>query len=1036
MTLKLKPSHKEIREYYAAVRDLQANKQAHEGAVAPHFAKLLRACLSQYGNLELVEQYQIQIEVKGEEKSLRADGALVDKQSKTLLYGIWEAKDSKDNLEKEVQKKFKAGYPADNILFQSPKHVILYQQGDEVLNESIENAPDKLIYCLERFLEYRPPVYKQWEKASLAFKDKVKSLGDALVEIVRKELKENKSFREAFENFSKSCRSVINPNLADDAIVEMLVQHLLTERLFRTVFKNPDFVSRNVIANEIEKVITALTSRSFSRTEFLKSLDHFYFAIEETAATIHKYEAKQNFLNVIYENFFQGFAVKVADTHGIVYTPQPIVNFMVNSVQEILKQEFKLTLASHGVHVLDPFTGTGNFILRIMREINAFDLEHKYANELHCNEIMLLPYYIASMNIEHMYYERVKQYQSFKGICLVDTFELAEPKQGDFNFFVPENTERVNAQKAAPIFVIIGNPPYNVGQQNENDNNRNRKYPHLDGIIADTYAKESKATLKSSLSDAYIKAFAWATERLEKQDNGVIAFVTNNGFLDGIATDGMRKHLGESFSKIYHVDLKGNARTSGERRRQEGGNVFNDQIRVGVGITFLVKCAQAEKKPADIFIYKIDDYLKAEEKQTLLSILHDISKVAFKQAQVDKRYMWHTGDIASDFETFTSIGSKDGKATKNQAEDVIFKVYSRGIATNGDAYIYNHNCEYLSDIAQGMVENFKSETDRWKRSGQKEDLDSLEAFLKVDEHVLKWIRHTKRCLLRRQEASFNAEKIRRSLYRPYCVQYCYFDKMFSEDFYQFPKIFPIPVTEEENRVICLSGVGSNKPFHCLTVKLIPCLDSLEKTQCFPFYTYDETGSHRQENITEWALKDYQSHYADEKISKWDIFYYVYGLLHHQGYRDKYAANLKRELPRIPQLKDFWKISHAGKKLAELHVNYEAQPEYSLDVVVHEEPLNWQVEKMRFNKEKTAIKYNDSLTLSGIPSEALEYKLGNRSALDWVIEQYQVSTDKRSGITNDPNNREDERYIIRLIRKIVTVSVETVKLMKELNECEL
>jgi predicted helicase len=588
MSLSLKANHKVITEYYREMQKARETKQLHEGAVAPHFANLLRHCLGQSPQLTLVEQYSIKRDGR---KPLRADGALVDKQTNVLLYGIWEAKDSKDKLEKEVKSKFKDGYPADNILFQSPDQVILYQHGNETFNAPITESPENLVTSLELFLSYKPPVYAQWEEAIGAFKEKVGELGQALVLIILGELKTNKAFKTAFEDFSLLCQAAINPNLAQSAVIEMLVQHLLTERLFRTIFNNPDFINKNVIAKEIEKVIQALTSHAFSRTEFLKSLDRFYTAIEETASTIHAYSRKQDFLNAVYENFFQGFAVKVADTHGIVYTPQPIVDFMVNSVQEILKREFNQDLSNENVHVLDPFTGTGNFILRVMQEIGAntndFDVKakfkHKYENELHCNEIMLLPYYIASMNIEHAYYEYMKTYSPFSGICLVDTFELAEPKQGGFNFLVPENTERVNAQKAAPIFVIIGNPPYNVGQQSENDNNKNRKYPHLDGVIEQNYAKTSKATNKNSLSDAYVKAFAWATERLQGQDKGIVAFVTNNGFLEGLAADGMRAHLESVFDKIYMLDLGGNSRKTDD----DLGNVFG--IRVGVSINILVK---------------------------------------------------------------------------------------------------------------------------------------------------------------------------------------------------------------------------------------------------------------------------------------------------------------------------------------------------------------------------------------------------------------------------------------------------------------
>ncbi|EIJ42368.1 putative helicase [Beggiatoa alba B18LD] len=1033
MPLNLKPSSKAIKDYYAQIKDLLDANQQNEGAVAPKFSALIQHCLSQYPQLDLVEQYSIKRDGR---KPLRADGALVDKQTKVLLYGIWEAKDSKDKLKKEVEKKFKEGYPKDNILFQSPDYVILYQYGNLVFEESAEN-PAHLITALELFLSYKPPVYEQWEEAIEAFKEKVGELGKALVNIINEELKKNKGFINAFEDFSQLCQASINPNLSQNAVIEMLVQHLLTERLFRTIFDNPDFASKNIIAQEIEKVIQALTAKSFSRKEFLKSLDRFYIAIEETASTIHAYSRKQDFLNAVYENFFQGFAVKVADTHGIVYTPQPIVDFMVNSVQEILKREFDKNLSSPDVHILDPFTGTGNFILRVMQEINPLSLEEKYKESLYCNEIMLLPYYVASMNIEHAFYEKTKKYEPFEGICLVDTFEMLEGRQHGFGFDIPKNIARVKKQKDSPIFVILGNPPYNAWQQNENDNNKNRKYPHLDNIITDTYAKNSKATNKISLSDAYIKAFAWATERLEGRESGVIAFVTNNGFLEGIATDGMRKHLSLNFSKIYHIDLKGNARTTGERRRQEGGNVFNDLIRVSVGITFLIKQPNPENKPTEINIFSVDDYLKGEEKQAILEEYHSIVKVPFKRSTVDKNYNWLTEGLEADFETFTPIGSKEGKAENSQLEGVIFKIYGVGVLTSRDVWAYNFNADELAKNIQLSIDTYNEHVSKYSRltskpKGKEEETKFIDDFVVYDDKKISWSRNLKRHLKSGKYTEFSQEKIRISLYRPFTKTFLFFDKVMNNDVYPSTHIFPTPKTEQENRVICTVN-EAQIPFSSQITNYIPCVHvGGRQTQCFPFYIYTEDGTNRTENITDWALKHYREHYQDESLNKWDIFYYVYGLLHHEGYREKYQANLKRELARIPLLSDFWAISRIGKQLAELHLNYETQAEYKLEIDCPDR-LDYRVEKMKFNKDKTAIIYNDSLTLKGIPAEALEYRLGNRSALDWIIDQYQVSTDKRSGITNDPNNLDDEQYIIRLVRQIITVSIETVKLVKELSK---
>ncbi|HVG34543.1 MAG TPA: N-6 DNA methylase [Pyrinomonadaceae bacterium] len=574
--LNLKPTHKPVAEYYRALAQFKALRVSHESAVRDAFQDLLKSCSAQFG-WTLVPEWPIRR--AAERRSLRVDGALVDEYR--LTHGYWEAKDEEDDLQKEVRKKFDAGYPKDNILFQAPERAILWQNGRQVFDEDI-SKPDALVAALRQFFEYVKPEYADWEDAVRNFGASVPQLAHTVDELIERERKTNARYRAAFEDFAALCRQSINPNLSDDAVEEMLIQHLLTERIFRKVFNNPDFTRRNVIAAEIEKVIDALTSHSFNRDAFLQKLDHFYRAIEETAKTIEDFAQKQEFLNAVYEKFFQGFSVRVADTHGIVYTPQPIVSFMVKSVEDILHNEFGKSLSSNDVHILDPFVGTGNFIVHVMQEIKRTALAHKYMHELHCNEVMLLPYYIASMNIEHEFYELTGGYEPFEGICLVDTFELAEAKQ--ISFFTTENTARVERQKRSPITVIIGNPPYNVGQLNENDNNKNRKYKVMDKRVAETYAKDSKATLVNSLSDPYVKAIRWASDRIG--DEGIVALVTNNSFIDNLAFDGMRKHLEADFDKIYVLDLGGNVRKN-PKLSGTTHNVFG--IQVGVSINFFIR---------------------------------------------------------------------------------------------------------------------------------------------------------------------------------------------------------------------------------------------------------------------------------------------------------------------------------------------------------------------------------------------------------------------------------------------------------------
>ena len=586
--LNLKPTHKPVKAYYAALKEYEQLGVKHETAVKTAFQDLLVSCGRQF-SWTLVPEWPFK---RPKKQPLRIDGALVD--SYNLARAYWEAKDSQDDLKKEVQKKFKTGYPKDNIIFQQPDRAILYQDGRLVMDEDITD-PQRLVDIVRQFFDYRPPAIDQWERAVEEFGERVKDHGNALLKLIQAQAKTNKRFIDAFEDFLTLCRQSINPNLSQQAVEEMLIQHLLTERIFRSVFNNPDFAQRNIIAVEIEKVINALTSKSFSRSHFLSSLDRFYGAIEETAATIDDFSQKQDFLNTIYERFFQGFSVKVADTHGIVYTPQPIVNFMVKSIEDILQREFGKSLIDKGVHILDPFVGTGNFIIRIMREIAEIQksaLPHKYANELHCNEVMLLPYYIAAMNIEHEYFEQTGKYDPFEGICLVDTFEDQQIEQ--LGFFTPVNMQRVEKQRQSDIYVVIGNPPYNVGQLNENDNNKNRKYSNkgktgIDDRVSTTYAKASKATLKNKLSDPYVKAIRWASDRIGQE--GIVAFVTNNSFLDQIAFDGVRQHLEKDFDQIYVFDLGGNVRKN-PKLSGTTHNVFG--IQVGVSVNIFVRKTELE----------------------------------------------------------------------------------------------------------------------------------------------------------------------------------------------------------------------------------------------------------------------------------------------------------------------------------------------------------------------------------------------------------------------------------------------------------
>ena len=655
--LNLKPNHKAIRDYYTTLQEYDKHDITHEGAVSNPFAFLLDACAKQV-NATLVPQYPMRA-AKG--NRIVIDGAIINEYGLPLAY--WEAKDIDDDLAKAVQEKRETGYPLDNILFQTPQRAILYQNGAETLDLDI-TEPARLIAVLQYLFSYIPPTLDNWQTAVSDFREHVPDLANKLKELIEQRHETDPDFKKAFSDFYDTCRTAINPELSQDAVEEMLIQHILTERIFRTVFNNSAFTRRNIIAREIENVVDELIRQAFSREEFLKPLDRFYVAIEQAAMLCKDFSQKQHFLNTFYEKFFQGFSEDVADTHGIVYTPQPIVDFMVNSVAHILETEFGRSLSDTGVHIIDPFVGTGNFIVRLMQDIQGTTLEEKYRHELHCNEVMLLPYYITSLNIEQEYFQRTGTYLPFEGIALADTFELLEQQQGEL--FTQENTERVERQKTADMFVVIGNPPYNMGQINDSDNNRNRKYETMDARITSTYASDSKATLKNALYDPYVKAILWASERVGEE--GVVAFVTNNGFLDGIAFDGMRKYLADDFDAIYTLDLGGNARKG---LKVSDANVFG--IRVGVCINLFVKNKQNASEKSQIFYYRTDELWNKKQKFDFLTEHQHIGNIAWQTIHPDKQYTWLTEGLHAKFETFIPIGTKETKAIKGTAVDVFSK---------------------------------------------------------------------------------------------------------------------------------------------------------------------------------------------------------------------------------------------------------------------------------------------------------------------------------------------------------------------------
>ncbi len=962
--LELSPTDPIVKTYLKDLRDLKQQNVTHELGLKAPFQTLLDKAAKKHGwHLvpELATHYG--------GKRVVPDGTVRDEFR--LARGWWEAKDTTDNLAAEIQKKLKAGYPARNTIFEDTQRAVLFQDRSEA-GEFTLIEPVHVVDLLNRFFSHDESDEREFRRAMEEFKNRIPDLAQSLRSHIEDAHKKNKAFREAFAEFVALCRASLNPDLSEAKVDEMLIQHLLTERLMRNLFQNPEFTRKNAIAAQVEHVIDALAKGNFSRAEFLQKLDPYYKAIEREGSNLSHFTEKQDFLNSVYEQFFQRFSPDIADTHGIVYTPREIVDYMCNSVEQALKEEFGYTLASPEVVILDPCTGTGNFIVQLMDKMPRSALEEAYKNRLFANEVMLLPYYVASLNIEHAYSEHMGGYETFEGLCFVDTLDMAEHP----TLFAPENTKRVERERRAAITVIIGNPPYNVGQESENDNNKNRKYKVVDKDVKDTYTKASTATNKNALSDVYVKFFRWATDRLQGRD-GIVCFVSNNGFVDQTAFDGMRKHLSQDFERIDHIDLHGNVRRN-PKLSGTTHNVFG--IQVGVGITLAVR---KKGTPPRLRYHRVPEMWRKGEKLKFL----EGNEIPWQTLTPNAANTWITAEHAGEWGALQPI-------------EELFGLHSNGVKTNRDAVVYDWNREKLAARMKQFVLAYNAEVHRHKSDPEADWPD-----------LINWSRDLKQDALREHYAEFDEAKLRPGLYRPFTKRWLFFDRIMNEEIYQWSNISgpAIVISDIASRAPALSTLMTD------TVADLHLCAAIDAHQCFPL-------SHLKDS----AAETFRTHYSNPAITKDEIFHYIYALLHHPEYRTVYAANLKRELPRIPFAPDFQAFADAGKKLAKLHVEYESLPPWPLKEIENKEvPFTQRVTKMKLPKDKQSLYVNDSLTFAEIPPETFDYRLGSRSALEWIVDQYQIKGD------SDPNREDDPAYIIRLIGQVVRVSIETVAIVKAL-----
>ena len=960
-----------------------------------------------------------------------------------------------------------------------------FQEGEEEARQ-MENA--EIARQLElRFGELQDGMYaKLVEKCGdrLYWENWAKEIGliaHKFIERISK-LIQSGVHKKAFNEYLKGLQRDLNPSVDAAQAIEMLAQHIITRPVFDALFADYQFVNNNAVSRSMQRMIDLLQEQAFEKDT--EVLEKFYQSVRTNVGGIDNLEGKQTIIKNLYEKFFKGAFPLTVEKLGIVYTPVECVDFIIRSVDDILKAEFNTSLTEQNVHILDPFVGTGTFITRLLQSglIRPEDMERKYLNEIHCNEIVLLAYYIADVNIESVFHDitRRKTYLPYSGICLTDTFQLAEKKHNElFTEFFQDNSKRVKKQIATHVRVIVGNPPYSVGQKSENDNAKNLTYPILEKRISETYTSQSSANLTKSLYDSYIKAFRWASDRIPKDEGGIVAFISNGAWIDGNAQDGMRRCLEEEFTSIYVLNLRGNQRTSGELSRKEGGKIFGSGSRTPIAITFLVKNPAKKGQKAVIHYHDIGDYLTREQKLKMVKDFRSISsrKLDWQTIKPNEKADW-INQRDGVFDSLIPLAPEKKFSLNTQS---VFNTYSVGISTGRDVWVSGFSLTAISNNMKSMITYYN----------QQIGIDDIS----TDEKEISWTVNLKKDQAKGAKHNFEKSAFVVSSYRPFNRIWLYYHRPFIER----PGIFnSFYLMTDENPTICFSAA---KTPTVLITNEHPNYHYIGDTQCFPLYWYEENKNPqaslfddaetnryiRRDGITDWILKEVRNRFGGSRaITKEHIFYYVYGLLHSKQYRERFADDLKKSLPRIPivdNVQDFMAFYKAGKELADLHLNYEQGINEQItgqDVDYQffaEQPMLahrffgvkvigdidiWQnewtdetyqyfsVDKMKFAKvrdengklvaDKTHIIYNGHITIEDIPLKAYEYIVNGKSAIDWIMERYAVTIDKASQIKNDPNDwsreHEQPRYILDLLLSVIILSCQTVDILNSLSKIKI
>ena len=851
---------------------------------------------------------------------------------------------------------------------------------------------------------------------------------------------------ERFDKFVASLRDNLNDSITREDAAAMLSQHLITRPVFDALFGSQKFTEYNSVSKVMQGMVEEM--EGYGLEAETAELQGFYDSVRRRVEGIDNAEGKQRVVSELYENFFKVAYPKVAESLGIVYTPVEVVDFIISSVEALLRREFNASLSDDGVHILDPFAGTGTFVTRLLQSglIDRETLLRKYGSELHANEIMLLAYYIAAVNIETACADLSGEYRPFEGIVLTDTFQSSETGDRRDTTFFPRNNARIERQLGLDIRVILSNPPWSRGQGSHDDKNPNQRYPTLDGKIAGSYIAQSESKgLKNPLYDSYVRAIRWASDRVRAGDGGIVGFVTNSGFLDSKSFDGFRKVLAKEFHAAFVYDLRGNARTSGETRQREGDGVFNQGSRAGVAVLLLVKRPGPVAEPAEIHYHDVGDYLSRDQKLDLVGGAQ-FGEIEWAQVTPNEHGDWihQRSDAYLRLRPVTIIQSES--SIPSQAP--LFEQSSLGAITNRDSWVFNSSGKKLRQMIEQQAAFYNKQVEALKDGASSVAHGSSE---------FKWDGTAEQRARRGLIAEVNSAGFHSAIYRPFFRRHYYMDRVLNNSIYQLQSIFPTPDVRNPT-ILVERGLPTPKDNPgILAVDTVPnnkaSAGAGRACQVLPRYTYDDPPTDlqgallsadvwdRRDNITDEALSAYRARYG-QWVTKDQIFAYVYGILHSPDYRERYAADLAKLLPRIPEVatvEAFHAFAEAGQRLLDLHIGYEDATPYPLEERIApggpEGPERHRVRKMRWGSDRSAIVYNEWITLAGIPDEAHKYIVGPRSALEWLLDRYRVTTDKKSGIVNDPNDwgteLGDPHYIINLVKRIVTVSMETVAIVGKL-----